>query len=70
MKLTDYINEMGIDRVSKIAGVSRQTVYNWLNLENVPKPETAFLLILESKELLNWEEIYEPYLSTRKTLQK
>lgn len=70
MNLSDYIKESGVKRVAEIAQVEKATVYNWINLKSIPTPYTAFILILESRGMLNWEGVYEQYLSTTKKLSK
>jgi len=61
MNIVEYIEAMGVDRVSLLADVTRQTVYNWRALKICPQPENAFILIIESRGMLTWESIYQPY---------
>lgn len=63
MNLEKYIDLVGIEKICEITGVSRQTVYNWKNLQAIPAPHNAAILILESNGILNWDNVYEPYFS-------
>jgi hypothetical protein len=44
-----------------MAGVSRQQVYLWANLNAAPSIKHAYKLINESNGLLSWEDIYDEY---------
>ena len=63
MNLQKYIELVGIEKVMEITGVSKQTVYNWKNLVSIPSPHNAAVLIMESRGVLNWENVYEPFFS-------
>lgn len=62
MTLPQYIEKMGIRKTADLLGVSPQTVLQWKNLETTPRPMTAYNIIEVTKGLLDWEDIYKPYV--------
>lgn len=62
MTLTDYIDTLGVPRLCKLYGIGRSTAYDWQNLNSVPKPKKAYLIIKKSGGVVSWKNIYEPYV--------
>ena len=70
MNLIEYIEKLGALKIAKKLGINKATVYSWVHMKSIPKPHTAFMIILESNGLITWEGIYEPYLSREKSIKK
>ena len=68
MFLSEFLHETGFDNVAAQLGVSRQVVWEWSRYGAVPKPENAMKLIILSKGLLTWEDVYKPF--AQKALHK
>ena len=60
--LPEFINSFGADRLAKCLAVTRQTVWQWQQLNATPKPETTAIIIALSNNLLTWESINHGYL--------
>jgi hypothetical protein len=70
MNLPTYIKAVGVEPIASQLKITRQTVHTWLNMENVPRPETAHKLILRSGGALTFERIYLPFFARKKKRKK
>lgn len=70
MNLPTYIKAVGANQLASKLNVTRATVNTWLNLKNIPKPETAHKIILQSGGALTFERIYLPFFSKKKKSKK
>jgi hypothetical protein len=61
MNIVTLIEKFGVNAIADIANVSTMSVYNWKNLESIPRPETALRLIVWSNGFIDWEGIYYLY---------
>lgn len=68
MNLSSFLSETGFEEVATQLNISKQIVWEWSRFGAVPKPENAMKLILLSKGVLTWEDIYKPF--AQKALHK
>lgn len=61
MRLSEYITQMGLDRISELFSVSTVTARSWRDLESIPAPANAHEIVKTTHNLVTWEEIYQPY---------
>lgn len=61
MLLSEYITQMGLDRISELFGVSTVTARSWRDLESIPAPAKAHEIVKTTHNLVTWEKIYQPY---------
>lgn len=61
MQLSDYITQMGLDRISELFNVTTVTARSWRDLESTPAPAKAYEIIKTTHSLVTWDEIYQPY---------
>ena len=60
MQLTQYIDSLGVKKISEIYAVSVSTVSQWRNLESAPTPTMAGEIVEKTQGLVTWEGIYKP----------
>lgn len=65
MTFQQFIDGVGVKKLATMCGVTENAVYKWRNLEGTPRPETAYFLILQSNNILDWEKIFFPYVKKR-----
>lgn len=63
MTFAQYINEVGINKVAELIGVSTTQVYRYENLSEAPRPELARKIKKLTHGLVDYEDIYEPFFS-------
>ena len=56
--LSEYIQQVGYQTVTKMTGASESTVKAWRYFNRVPRVKQAKKLIVHSHGLLSWESIY------------
>lgn len=61
MFLSDYITQMGLDKIADIFKVSTVTARSWRDLESIPAPAKAHEIVKTTHNLVTWEKIYQPY---------
>lgn len=65
MTFQQFIDGVGVRKLAMMCNVTETAVYKWRNLDGTPRPETAFFIILQSNNILDWEKIYFPYVQKR-----
>lgn len=63
MEFQEYIDKIGAAKLSQMLQCTEANVYKWRNLKGIPKPETAYKLIVISGGQLSFDRIFMPYLS-------
>lgn len=62
MDLNKFIDQIGHSRLAETLKVTSTTITSWKNLENAPRPASAFQMICLSHGALTWQSIYEPFV--------
>lgn len=68
--LQEYIEKHGVIKIAAALGCAKNSVYLWLNLEVQPSFQYAVALIKLSKGNLDFNSIYQPFASPKKTVKK
>jgi len=58
MRLSDYINQMGVQKAARLWNVKARTVESWRVEARRPRPEQAKVIVDTSP--VTWEGIYAP----------
>lgn len=61
MTFSEYIAQVGVEKLANLMLVSKTAVYDWKNLDAAPTPENALKIILLSGFSMTWEKIYYPF---------
>lgn len=62
MDFITYIDKMGIDKLANRIDVTSASVYQWKHLLTAPRPIIAHKIITISNGLLDFNDIYKPYV--------
>lgn len=62
MDLVDWIKQVGPGKVSKMLNVSTEAVAQWRRCETSPKTMIAYEIIQKTHGMLDWNDIYMPYV--------
>lgn len=62
MDFLTYIDKMGVDKLADKLGTSSPSVYQWKTLQTAPRPVMAFKIIQLTEGLLDFNDIYTPYV--------
>lgn len=62
MTFPEYIEAVGVQKLAENLNMTRQNIHNWKVLEQSPRPEIAYRIILMSSGLMTWEKIYQPFV--------
>lgn len=65
MYLSDYVTQIGIDKVCELYGVSSVTAHSWRKKESIPAPAKANEIVKITHGLVSWEKIYQPYFDAQ-----
>jgi predicted transcriptional regulator len=63
MKLTDYIEDIGVGKFAEMVGVSTTQVWKYQNLSEVPRPAVARKIKQITHGLVDYSDIYDPYFN-------
>lgn len=67
MLLSDYVRQMGLDKIAELFDVSTVTARSWRDLESIPAPAKANEIVAKTHHLVTWEKIYQPYFDKMAT---
>jgi predicted transcriptional regulator len=62
MRLTDYIRDQGVTKVSELLGVSHPAVSSWLHLRNLPTDVQKYRIEKLTLGLVSYKEMIEPFI--------
>lgn len=65
VKLHDFIEGIGANKVAAHIGVDPATVSYWKTYRSAPRPEHAHKLIEFARGTLSWESIYKPFVDAK-----
>jgi len=65
MNFLTYIEKMGVDKLAEKLNTSAPSVYQWKALQTTPRPVMAFKIIQLSGGLLDFNDIYKPYVDSK-----
>jgi len=60
-----YIEKMGVEALAEKLGTTPPSVYQWKTLQTAPRPVMAFKIIQLSGGLLDFNDIYKPYVDSK-----
>ncbi|MCX4029567.1 helix-turn-helix transcriptional regulator [Endozoicomonas sp. SM1973] len=66
MQFSVFIQKHGDDEVAAMLGVKKRTVSSWRRMERAPTPEQAYNIIEKTQQVVDWQGIYQPYVTYRK----
>ena len=58
IKLAEYIDAIGVQKIAEICGITTQAVYLWKTGATYPRRDQAAFLIEYSKGALSYDSIY------------
>lgn len=60
-----YIDKMGVDKLAEKLNTTAPSVYQWKQLLTAPRPMMAYAIIELSGGLLDFNDIYSPYVNNK-----
>ena len=60
-----WIDKMGVTEVAELLGITKPSIYQWRTVSTAPSPIMAYRIIELSNGLLDFNDIYRPYVMSK-----